>query len=112
MMDHLNKIIETAKELKWNVYQVPYYIRFSRYSPAGQDFNIEIDYTDVEDILKKVSDFYEAYDVSYETYLWLDELGHGTNGAPYDMRDLYDDMEACENMVCELAEALESIDFN
>ena len=34
------------------------------------------------------------------------EDGHGKNGAPYDMKDLYGDMEACQDMIYELYQAL------
>lgn len=113
-IENLNKIIQIAKQLGWSVEitEPTNYICFRQNSPAGQDFFVGIKYSEIKEIPKKVEDFYKSYDVSYETYLWLDEDGHGTNGAPYDMRDLYEDMEACENMICELAEALKLIDFD
>ena len=86
------------------------YFEFSKFSPAGQDFNIGID--GVEDIESLVALTYKKYvdfDVSEETYLWLDESGHGKNGAPYDMKDLYEDMEACEQMILELHDELSII---
>ena len=49
---------------------------------------------------------YEDFDVSSEAYLWLDSDGHGTNGAPYDMKDLYEDFEACESAIYDLWEYL------
>lgn len=112
-MDHLNKIIDIAEQLGWsvNVTEPKNYICFSQNSPAGQDFFVGIKYDDVKEIPKKVMNFYEAYDVSYETYLWLDDNGHGTNGAPYDMKDLYEDMQACEDMTKKLSDALNSIKF-
>ena len=45
----------------------------------------------------------------YETYLWLDSDGHGKNGAPYDMKDLYEDMEACREIIYELYEIVEAV---
>ena len=54
---------------------------------------------------------YDNYDCSYEAYLWLDNTGHGTNGAPYDMKDVYEDMEACEKMIFELWESLSGKDW-
>ena len=113
-MKNLNKIIKVAQNLGWyvDVTEEQNYVNFSQCSPAGQDFNIEITYEDVEDIPQQVREFYDGFDVSYETYLWLDETGHGKNGAPYDMKELYEDMEECETMTGDLAEALEEIDFN
>ena len=39
------------------------------------------------------------YDVSYETYLWLDNTGHGKNGAPYELEDVLEDIKACEQYI-------------
>lgn len=54
----------------------------------------------------EIKNVLDNFDVSYETYLWLDESGHGKNGAPYDMRDLYEDMEAVEEMISKLYAAV------
>ena len=62
-------------------------------SPCGQDCSIEIHATTLDELVSKLYTWYDNYDVSYEAYLWLDHEGHGTNGAPYDMKDVYEDME-------------------
>ena len=41
----------------------------------------------------------------------LDNTGHGLNGAPYDMKDVYEDMEACKKMVYELWKLLSEEDW-
>ena len=103
-----SKIEKIAEELGWTVtWEENRYVMFSQYSPAGQDFNCEIDYTTLDEIGKKVFEYYKAFDVSYEAFLWLDEEGHGKNGAPYEMIDVYNDMKACEEMLCKLYQALE-----
>jgi hypothetical protein len=80
---------------------------FRKCSTAGQDFGFSIDTgEDIAEFAKNVLRYYEDFDVSYEAYLWLDENGHGTNGAPYDMRDLYNDMEECEGFISELYDLL------
>lgn len=82
---------------------------FQKYSPAGRDFCFEVcvPNEDDEDIFyDSVADaiytYFEGFDVSYETYIWLDENGHGKNGAPYDMSDVYKDTESCEKMIDDL----------
>ena len=83
---------------------------FSKCSPAGQDFNFSIDKTEIEtieDLADAVYNYYENYDCSEEAYIWLDNTGHGKNGAPHDMKDVYEDMEACETYIYELYELLE-----
>lgn len=42
-------------------------------------------------------------------YLWLDDEGHGSNGAPYDMKDVYEDMEWWKDSLENLANTLESL---
>ena len=86
-----DRIVEIAEENGWEVDVESndgdnFSYEFSKYSPAGQDFN-------------------------FEAYLWLDNTGHGTNGAPYDMKDVYEDMEACEEMSLELWKSLSEEDW-
>ena len=63
----------------------------------------------IESLCKEVSDYYFNFDVSYETYSWLDEKGHGKNGAPYDMSDLYDYIQMYNRKVKMLRDSLQSI---
>ena len=72
-------------------------MRYSKYSSAGQDFSL------VFDVSPDMSDFeisfliaLDNFDVSEQTYIWLDESGHGKNGAPYEMKDVLGDMEECQ----------------
>lgn len=65
---------------------------FSCSSPEGQDINVEFTADTLDELTREVFDYTQEYDVSYETYLWLDDEGHGKNGAPYDMKDVYEDM--------------------
>ena len=79
---------------------------FGKYSPAGQDFGFEVEGEDLDELADNIERFYDDYDVSYEAYLWLDEWGHGRNGAPYDMRDVYEDMLECRDYVWGLYEII------
>ena len=79
--------------------------RFGKYSSAGQDFSFTIDTEDdMGSFLRNIFSYYQSFDVSEEAYFWLDDTGHGKNGAPYDMRDVYEDMEECEGFINELYE--------
>lgn len=78
-------------------------IEFQKFSSAGQDFHFSVDAEDdlsvfAENILRLYNDF----DVSAEAYLYLDSEGHGRNGAPYDMKAVYEDMEECRGFILEL----------
>ena len=100
----LEKLFRKAEKLGWTVEKENGTVYgFSKYSPAGQDFHISVDTENDPDLfLLNILHIYDNFDVSYETYLWLDNTGHGVNGAPYDMKDLYEDMEACEEMIYDL----------
>lgn len=78
-------------------------ITFGKYSPAGQDFSFTVDCgEDIGELSYNILNYYEDFDVSYETYIWLDNTGHGTNGAPWDMKDLYEDMKVCESYISDM----------
>ncbi len=79
---------------------------FSIGSPQGQDCNIEVNAETPDEMRKRIDNFVDGYDVSYETYIWLDKTGHGTNGAPYDMKDVYEDMEWFLEKATELRDAI------
>lgn len=105
----LKKVIEVAENLDFVVTHDNGEFMFSKFSPAGQDFNIEISADTLEELSEKLNERYNDFDCSEETYLWLDNTGHGSNGAPYDMKDLYEDMEACEEMIRQLAVEVQNI---
>ena len=105
-----NKIEKVAENLDFSVDFIDgdtKGVSFSTYSPCGQDFYMEFDYDNLQELPSKLYDYYQSYDPSYEASLWLDEWGHGKNGAPYDLGDLYDDMKWCEAQIKELSEALQ-----
>lgn len=109
-----NKIRNASESLGWslNTYQSStnqHSFEFSQFSPAGQDFSFEITMEDekAESFIKSLRDYYEGFDVDYETYLWIGSDGHGKNGAPYYMKDILVDMESVEDMIQKLFQALE-----
>lgn len=120
----IEKIYEIAEREGW---QVDYsytdekgtMVIFSFYkdSPAGQDFYFEVSVPNEEDedtfyenVADAIYQYWDDFDVCYETYLWLDGTGHGKNGASHDMKDVYEDTQACEYMIHDLWLALEGIE--
>ena len=105
LTDELTDIIESHE---WSIdYEDDGTIYLSKYSPAGQDFGFYIEKVEsIEEFADKIYDQYNEYDVSEAAYLWLDSDGHGKDGAPYDMKDVYEDMEACEQNILELYELI------
>ncbi|HHX79105.1 MAG TPA: hypothetical protein GX695_05090 [Acholeplasmataceae bacterium] len=111
MNEQIKKLLNKAENLGWNVQKEDGNVyMFSRYSPVGQDFSVIIDTENNPHLfVANIYDVYSNFDVSEETYLWLDESGHGKNGALYDMKDLYEDIEKCQEMILELHDELSVI---
>jgi len=111
MNSEVEKLLNKVEELGWGSTKESDTIYvFNKLSPAGQDFSITINTeNDPELFVENIYKTYDDFDVSYEAYLWLDNTGHGINGAPYDMRDVYNDMEACHDMILDLYYELNKI---
>jgi len=109
MTNDIKKMIKVAEKLNWSVSVEGNEFEFQKYSPAGQDFNMSITAEDLDEVIEKINERCDDFDISEETYLWLDNSGHGIKGAPHNMKDLYEDMEACLKMMEELYEELEQI---
>ena len=113
------KIVKIANEQDWKVDIVDngdgdYTFVFQKYSPAGQAFYFEADMEDnnIQYLLDNIYEYYSNYDCSEEAYLWLDNTGHGRNGAPYDMKDVYEDMQACKQSILDLYNILQMEDLD
>lgn len=111
--EEIQHIINVAEDLGWTVQvedETEDYIifDFGKFSSAGQDFHFmaEAENHDAYNLIQSIYARYQDFDVSAEAYLWLDSDGHGKNGAPYDMKDVYEDMEECMNSIYELYEAI------
>lgn len=98
------KLIEAIEEDDFKVrHEDGNVYEFQKYSPAGQDFSFCVDTeNDISYFLDNILEAYYNFDVSEEASIWLDEDGHGMNGAPYDMKDLYEDMECCRDYIMDL----------
>ena len=104
MQKFLEMTLDKARDLGWTVEQESENVYdFGMFSPAGQDFHISVDTEDdVWLFLENLNERYTSFDCSEEAYIWLDDFGHGKNGAPYEMIDVYNDMVVCETNVGEL----------
>lgn len=101
------KLIDKIEEQDFSVHEDEDYYYFGKYSSEGQDFGFYIDKQDsLEDYAREVEAYYEDYDPSEEASLWLDSSGHGKNGAPYKMIDVYNDMVECKGFIRELYEII------
>lgn len=87
----VKKLLKKCKELGFTVTEEDKkHVCISQFSPEGQDCNVSVK---TENLIENLRTSAECVDVSEETYYWLDSFGHGRNGAPYDMKDVYEDMQ-------------------
>lgn len=115
--DLTDAVVECAESKGWTVKAGINYkqqksdFEFGKFSPAGRDFSFtaEMKCANINSLIEDIENYYENYDVDYETYIWLDQFGHGKNGAPYRMRAVLEDVEATERMVGELLDAITSM---
>lgn len=106
-MEDMKNMLNKIEELGWSVYgDIETGFEFGKFSDMGQDFHISLFAENEKDLTVSIYDYYNNFDVSEEACIWLDDTGHGVNGAPYDMIDVYKDMEQCKEMILELYEDL------
>lgn len=88
-LDHDNKLVDVC---------------FQRYSPAGHDFNMEIEIVDNDPkvFLNNLSNYYENFNPDGEALNWSDKEGHGINGASKRLKDIIIDFEEIEKEIKEL----------
>lgn len=67
------------------------------WTTMGQNIVFETSVRKFSEFINEFKSHTENYDCSSEAYIWLDSSGHGKNGAPYDMHDVYTDMEEVKN---------------
>ena len=113
-------MLDKAEELEWS-YDVwieesrngRTYAELERYSPAGEDFSIIVDFEkdhQVETFLRDLREYYENFDVDDHVEMWMPSRGE--NGCPSSIKALVEDAEAIESMILELLDALEDMEVD
>lgn len=103
----LNKIIEIAEILDWNV-NIDIesdYIEFSQYSPAGEDFSFAVNTLKPKEIIEEVVKYANDFDIDEHIEMWIDARRNGVSSVP-SIRELVDDAEEISKMLDVLAERL------
>lgn len=116
--DIINAVIGCAENKGWHVYVCDHptkdevMFEFSKFTPAVQDFSSSATMQNgcLDSFIREVEEYYEGFNPDEETYLWLDERGHGLNGVPYRMKGVLADMEAAERMVADFLIALQNLE--
>ena len=121
----LDQLLGNAEGLNWNytICQEPEgthngwhcdernYVELEKYSPAGEDFSMIIDF-DMDDPIKSFLDdlreYSENFNIDEHVEMWLPSRGKG--GCPGSISELVEDAEAIKDMIVELWELLDSKD--
>lgn len=81
-------------------------VEFETYTDAGQDLVVDITFDDNNDyendfaqLVNELYDYWDDYDPDEEVSLWIGDDGHGTNGAPYHVTDLVEDMQNAKELI-------------
>lgn len=82
-------------------------MEIGKHSPAGEDFWFSIE---GEDIPTEVREYAEEFDADEHVDLWAQ--GRGERGVPQSYRELVEDAEAIQEMLDNLADALDSVQDN
>ena len=119
----LEQLLENAEGLDWSytIYQEPEgiyngwhcnernYVELEKYSPAGEDFSMIIDFDmsdPVDSFLDKLKEYSEHFEVDEHVEMWLPSRGKG--GCPGSISELVEDAESIKDMIVELWEILDS----
>lgn len=113
-MKNINEIIDIAEDLGWTAKynEENGILSLQIWTPQSQDFNTDIDIKQgwfPDDAIASIYFYWESFDISKHTYLWLDETGHGKNGAPFDMLDVYNDFKWVSDRLYDLYEEIKNI---
>lgn len=109
MVSHMekweNEIIKTAEDLGWTVFAEENEYTFMNFSPKGRDLDLTIRASSRNELVEKVLEFYNDYDVFEEARIWLDITGH-RNICLDDVKYVSKDIEDWKNMVRDFWKAL------
>lgn len=114
----LQRMLDKAEELDWSyeVYaesdrdETRTYAEMEKYSPAGEDFLMNIFFepdNQAETFLKNLWEYADDFDVDEHVEMWLPSRGKG--GCPSTARELVEDAEAIVEMIKELYGAMDHV---
>lgn len=116
----LKQMLDKAEEMEWSYtlyieesQDNRTYAEMERYSPAGEDFLMVIDFdkdNQADSFRRDLRSYYEGFDVDEHVEMWIPSRGKG--GCPSSVRDLVEDAEAIESMICDLLEVLEEMEVD
>lgn len=65
-------------------------------------FAIQCEEKSLQSFVIQLENYLKNFDVDYETSIWIGKDGHGTNGAPYHIKDILDEMYSAKEQIATL----------
>lgn len=99
------KYIDILEENDWIIssYINDGRVELEKYSPAGEDFSMCVE---VQNFPESVREYANDFDADEHAEMWIEARGR-VSGVPESIRELIDDAEAIQEMLNELADALD-----
>lgn len=104
----MEKMIQIAESYGWAVDMDSDSIEFNQCSPAGEDFSFTVltkDASDAESLAAEVRSYADSFDTEEHVKMLVDAQG-SVSGVP-DIKTLVEDADAIQEMLNDLADALE-----
>ena len=115
MKKAFKNIVKAAEDLDWSVTDAREagftvdkgitQLEFEKYSPAGEDFSFTVESDSPEGLIDEISAYSADFDKEEHIRMWIGAGEHGTGGVP-SIKELVEDADAIEDMLRELAEAV------
>lgn len=105
----MEKMIQIAESYGWAVDMDSDSIEFNQCSPAGEDFSFTVltkDASDAESLAAEVRSYADSFDTEEHVKMLVDAQG-SVSGVP-DIKTLVEDTDAIQEMLNDLADALEN----
>lgn len=100
----MNKTIENIAELcGWKVFIDNTTFEFEQMIGTHDFvFAIQCEEKSLQSFVIQLENYLKNFDVDYETSIWIGKDGHGTNGAPYHIKDILDQMYLAKEQIAAL----------
>ena len=99
------KYIDILEQNDWSIssYTDDGRVELEKYSPAGEGFSMCVE---VQNFPESVREYANDFDADEHAEMWIEARGR-VSGVPESIRELIDDAEAIQEMLNELADALD-----
>lgn len=100
-----DETIEIIENEGWQIveYESDGDVCIGKYSPAGEDFFFTVS---IQNFAREVEKYAQDFDVDEHVEMWIEARKSGVSGVPSTIQELFEDAEAIQEMLNDLAGAL------